>query len=129
MRQRLLSAVGWIALGLGFMTGVAYALGRLTHTTWVWWLVPITFALDAAYQVRARRRGETRPLSPSGLRVFRDPGAPIDIVASVVAAVIASWGAYGESRPALVIAGAFALFGRVFERGEEPAFKRENEPA
>ena len=111
------------------MTSVAYGLGRLTQTTWVWWLVPITFALDTLYQVRARRRGETRPLSPSGLRVFRDPGAPLDIVASIVGAVIATWGAFSENRPALVIAGAFALLGRVFERGEEPAFKREDEPA
>lgn len=111
------------------LAATAFGLGFLTGTAWVWWLAPLVFALDAFLLFRARARGEAPVLSPSGLRIFRDPGAPLYLVSSIVAAGVAAWGAYAENALAVVLAGAFAMLGRVFERGEEPAFKSDDTPA
>jgi hypothetical protein len=129
VNRRLLRAIGWVALCLAAMALVAYAFGRVTRTEWVWWLAPLTVALDGSLLFRAGVRGGAALLSLSELRMFRDLGAPIYLGASGVAAGVAAWGAYTGNRLALIVGAAVAILGRAFEHGEEPAFERNDEPA
>lgn len=128
MNRRVLRAVSSITLSLAVMGLVAYGFGRVTRTEWVWWLAPLTVALDALL-FRARGRGGAAPLSPSGLHVFRDPGAPIHLVSSVVATAVTAWAACTGNRLALIIGATFAVLAKAVERGEEPAFEHTNDPA
>jgi hypothetical protein len=126
VNRRLVRAIGSITLCLAAMGVVAYAFGHVTRTEWVWWLAPLTVALDGSLLFRAGVRGGAALLSPSELPVFRDLGVPLFLVSSGVAAGVAAWGAYTGNRLALIIGAAFAILGRAYERGEEPAFERNN---
>jgi hypothetical protein len=119
--QRVLRVVVSITLSLAVMGLIAYGFGRATHTEWVWWLAPLTVALDASFPFRARVHGSAALLSLSEIPILRDKGTPIFLASSVVAAVVAAWGAYTGNRFALIIGAAFAILGRAFECSEEPA--------
>jgi hypothetical protein len=108
-----------ITLCLAAMGVVAYAFGHVTRTEWVWWLAPLTVALDGSLPFRARARGGTALLSPAELPVIRDLGVPLYLVSSGVAIGAAAWGAYTGNRLALIVGAAFAILGREYARGEE----------
>lgn len=129
VNRRLLRAVGSIALCLAAMVVVAYAFGHVTRTEWVWWLAPLTVAVDGSLPFRGRGRGGAAVLSPLELPIFRDLGVPLYLVSSGVATALVAWSAYTGNRLALIIGAAFAILGREHERGEEPTFERDNEPA
>ena len=126
---RVLHAVVSITLSLAVMGLVAYAFGRVTHTEWIWWLAPLTVALEASLLFRAHVGGSAAVRSPWELRISRDPGASVYLASSVVAAAVAAWGAYTGNRLAVITAAAFAILGRAFDRVEDPALEQNNEPA
>ena len=117
VHQRVLHAVLSITLSLAVMVLVAYAFAEVTRTEWVWWLAPLTVALDGSLLFRARSPGGVALLSPSELQIFRDPGTPIYLVSCVVGAGVAAVGAYIGNREAIIIGAAFAILGTAFERG------------
>jgi hypothetical protein len=112
--HRVVRAVGSITLSLVVMGLVAYGFGRVTHTEWVWWLAPLAVGFDAIL-FRARALDSAALPSTSGPRICRDPGAPIYLVLSVLAAGVAAWAAYIGNRPVIIIGAAFAILGRAFD--------------
>ena len=123
MNRRLLRAIASITLSMAVMGLVAYGFGRLSRTAWVWWLAPLTVALEGSLLFRARGRGSAAVLSLSELSVFGDLGVPLYVVSSAVAAGVAAWAAYSGNRLVLIIGAACAIFGMAFERPDEPAFE------
>lgn len=117
MNRQLLRAIGSITLCLAAMGLIAYAFGRVTRTEWVWWLAPLTVALDGSLLFRAGVRGGDALLSLSELHIFRGPGASIYVASSGVAAGVAAWGAYTGNRLALFMGAAFAILARALESG------------
>ena len=87
----------------------AYAFGRWTSTEWVWWLAPITVAVDGSRLFRSRAYGSAVPLSVSELRLANDAVASIYMASSFVAAVVAAWGAYTGNRPAIILGAIVAI--------------------
>lgn len=116
VNRQVLRAILSITVSLAVMGLVAYAFGRVTRTEWVWWLAPLTVALDGSVLFRARIRGGAALLSPSELCIFRYPGIPVYLASSGVAAGVAAWGAYDGNRLALILGAAFAILARAFER-------------
>ena len=103
---------------------VAYALGRATRSEWVWWLAPLTVALDGSLLLRARLSdGRTRATSFEAPLVD-DLNVPMCFVWSIVVAGMAAAGAYTGNRPALITGAALAILGNALERGEEPALEQ-----
>ncbi|HJR66271.1 MAG TPA: hypothetical protein VJ802_07555 [Gemmatimonadaceae bacterium] len=99
----------------------AYAFGRVTRTEWVWWLAPITVAVDGSRLFRSRAYGSAVPLSVSELRLANDAVTSIYMASSFVAAGVAAWGAYTGNRPAIILGAIVAIVGRGLEREEDPA--------
>ena len=119
MNRRVLRAVLSITLNLAVMGLVAHALGRVTRTEWVWWLAPLTVALDGSFLFRARVSDSAALLSPSEPDIVSDAETSSHLVSYVVAAGVTIWGALTGNRPAIILGAAFAILGRAFERGEE----------
>jgi peptidoglycan/LPS O-acetylase OafA/YrhL len=116
VNRRALRAVVSITLGLAGMCLVAYAFGRVTRTAWVWWLAPLTVALDGSRLLRARVCGTGAILSSSGLPTSRDLGFSIYLVSSIVAAGVAAWGTYTSNRLAVIVGAVVAILGSELER-------------
>lgn len=100
---------------------VAYAFGRVTRTEWIWWLAPITVAIDGSRLFRSRAYGSDAPLSLSELRLANDAVTSVYMASSFVAAVVAAWGAYTGNRPAVILGAVVAIVGRALEPGEDTA--------
>ena len=100
-------------MGLG-----AYGFSRLTRTDWVWWLAPLTVALDGSLLFRAQAPGGPALFSIAELPLFRDSGVSSYLVSSLLTTGVAVWGVYTGNRLALLIGAAFAILGVGLERGE-----------
>lgn len=101
------------------MALVAYGVGRLTLTEWVWWLAPLTVAVDGSFLLRVRLSDSTALLSPLEVPVVADLGASGSLAAFTAAAGMAIWGAYSGSRLALIMGAALALLGNALQECEE----------
>ncbi len=108
-----------VTLGFAAMTLVAYAFGRATHSEWVWWLAPLTVAVEGTFLLRARVANGATMLSAWRTGTFADLEAPIYIASSVVAAGTAAFGAYVGNRPAVVIGAILAILWKALEHAGE----------
>ena len=108
-----------VTLGFAAMTLVAYAFGRATHSEWVWWLAPLTVAVEGTFLLRARVANSATMLSAWRTGTFADLEAPIYIASSVVAAGTAAFGAYVGNRPAVVIGAILAILWKALEHAGE----------
>ena len=108
-----------VTLGFAAMTLVAYAFGRATHSEWVWWLAPLTVAVEGHFLLRARGANSATILSAGRTGTFADLEAPIYIASSVVAAGTAALGAYVGNRPAVVIGAILAILWKALEHAGE----------
>jgi hypothetical protein len=113
--RRVLRVVISITLGLAVMGLVAYAVGRVMRTEWVWWLAPLTVVVDCSLLFGPRVSGSAALVSPRGPRTSPDSDTPLYLLSAVVAVGLAAWGAYVGNRPAIIIGAASAIFGRAFE--------------
>ena len=115
----MLLVVITVTLGFAAMTLVAYAFGRATHSEWVWWLAPLTVAVEGTFLLRARVANGATMLSVWRTGTFADLEAPIYIASSVVAAGTAAFGAYVGNRPAVVIGAILAILWKALEHAGE----------
>jgi hypothetical protein len=129
VNRRLVRVIGSVALCLGVMGVGAYAFGHATRSDWVWWLAPLTVALDGSLLLRAGARRGPALLSPSELPILRDLDVPLYLASSGVATGVTAWAAYTGNRLALLVGAAFAILGRAYQPGEEPTFEGSKEPA
>lgn len=123
MNRPLLRAVASITIGVTVMGVVAWLFGWMSRTAWVWWLAPLTVALEGSPMFRPGRRGDAAVLSPSELPVVGDVGVSTYFVSSGVAAGVAAWGAYTGNRVALIIGAACAILGTALQRSELLTFE------
>lgn len=115
LNRRFLRVVLAIIVGIAVMAVAASAFGHVTRTEWVWWLAPLTVAFDGSLLLRTPVRGNAPLFTPAELHLFRDRGAPIYLIACIVATGVAAWGACVGNRPAIIIGAAFAILGRALE--------------
>lgn len=120
----MLLVVITVTLGFAAMALVAYAFGRATHSEWVWWLAPLTVAVEGTFLLRARIANSATLLSAWRTRTFADLEASIYLASSVVAAGTAAFGAYVGNRPAVVIGAILAILWKALERAEESDAQR-----
>jgi hypothetical protein len=98
---------------------LAYALGRATRSEWVWWLAPLTVAVDGSLLLRPRLPERAAALSPLDSPVVADLDARILLMSSAAAAIMAAGGAFTGNRPAIVMGAALAILGKALEHAEE----------
>ena len=115
----MLRAVPSVTLGFAAMALVAYAFGRATRSEWVWWLAPLTVAVEGTFLLRARVADSAALLSAWRSRTFADLEAPLYIASSVVAAGTAALGAYTGNRLAIVIGAILVILWKALEHAEE----------
>ena len=101
------------------MALIAYAMGRVSRTDWVWWLAPLTVAVDGSILLRARVSDSAAFNSPLDDPLFVDLDPRIVLASSAAATVIAALGAFGGNRPVIVAGAVLAILGRTLERTEE----------
>jgi hypothetical protein len=119
----MLLVVITVTLGFAAMALVAYALGRVTCSEWVWWLAPLTVAVEGTFLLRARVANSAAILPAWGTHTFADLEAPIYLASSVVAAGTAAFGAYTGNRPAIVIGAILAILWKALERAENGTYR------
>jgi len=115
--SRVLRAVPSLTLGLAAMVLLAYAFGRLTRSDWVWWLAPLTVALDGGMLLRARPSDSVALFSSFDDLLGPDGGVPVYLASSIVTVGLAAAGAYSGNRPALIIGAALAILGNALDEG------------
>ena len=123
MNRPLLRALVSIAVGGTVMGVVAWVFSSMSRTAWVWWLAPLTVALEGSPLFRPARRGEAAVLSPSELPVVGDAGVSTYFVSCGVATSVAAWGAYTGNRFALIVGAACAILGTALQRSELLTFE------
>ena len=74
-----------IALALAVMAVVAYAFGHFTRSDWVWWLAPLTVALEGTRLLRADLRNSGAILSSPRDAIDADPEASVCIASCAMA--------------------------------------------
>ena len=99
------------------MALIAYAFGRVTRTEWVWWLAPLTVAVDGSFLLRARV-GDSAALSPFDDHLVADLDVRMLLTSSAAAAAMAAYGAFTGNRLAIVTGAALAIVGNALEHGE-----------
>ena len=123
MNRRLLRAIASITLGVTVMGLVAYGFSSVSRTGWVWWLAPLTVALEGSLLFRPGARASAVALVPSELPVIGDLGVSTYFVTSALAVGVAAWGAYTGNRVALIIGAGCAILGTAIERSQEPTLE------
>ena len=129
MSRRVLRAVPSLTLGLAAMVLLAYAFGRLTRSDWVWWLAPLTVALDGGMLLRARPSASVARYSPFDDLLGPDGGVPVYLASSIATVGLAAAGAYSGNRPALIIGAALAILGNALDRGGATELPDEHDAA
>ena len=117
MSRRVLRAVPSLTLGLAAMVLLAYAFGRLTRSDWVWWLAPLTVALDGSMLLRARPGEGVARFSSFDDLLGSDGAVPVYLASSIATVGLAAAGAYSGNRPALIIGAALAILGNALDQG------------
>lgn len=117
MSRRVLRAVPSLTIGLAAMVLLAYAVGRLTRSDWVWWLAPLTVALDGSMLLRARPSDSVALCSSFDDLLGPDGGVPVYLASSIATVGLAAAGAYSGNRPALIIGAALAILGNALDEG------------
>ena len=124
MNHRVLRAVPKVTLGLAAMALAAYALGRVTRSEWVWWLAPLTVALDGSLLLRARLSDGAKRATSFETPLVDDLNVPMCFAWSIAVAGMAAAGAYTGNRVALITGATLAILGNALEQGEEPALEQ-----
>lgn len=109
MNSRLVRALPSVTLGLAAMALVAYAFGRVTRTEWVWWLAPLTVAVEGSLLLGARLNDRAARLSPLDAH---DLDTCINLTSCLVSSGMAAWGAYTGNRLVIIIGAAIAILGK-----------------
>ena len=122
MKSRVVRALPSVTLGLAAMVLVAYGFGRVSRTEWVWWLAPLTVAVDGSLLLRARLGERAALRSPTDAC---DLEACINLTSCLVSSGIAAWGAYTGNRLAVMIGAAIAILGKSLDPDTD---EQPNEP-
>lgn len=117
MKSRVLRAVPWITFGFVAMALIAYALGRVTRTEWVWWLAPLTVAVDGSFLLRSHA-GNSAALSPLEDRPVADLDVRTLLTSSAAVAIMAACGAFTGNRLTIVTGAALAVVGNALEHAK-----------
>jgi hypothetical protein len=115
-------AVLSIALALAVMALGAYALGRLTSSDWVWWLAPLTVALEGARLIRPDFRDRTG-IASSADPLDADPDPSAYVTSCVMTTGMAVWGVCASNRWAILTGTAVAVVWNAFDWDEHPVLE------
>ena len=118
VKDRVVRAVPSITLVLAVMALVAYAFGHFTRSDWVWWLPPLTVALEGTRFIRADLRNGTAILSSSADSIDADP--EVYVASCAMATGMGVWGVYAGNRLAILIGTAVAVVLNTLDWGEQP---------
>jgi hypothetical protein len=117
VKSRVLRAVPWITFGFVAVGLIAYALGRVTRTEWVWWLAPLTVAVDGSILLRPHV-GHSAALSPLEDHLVADLDVRMLLTSSAAAAIMAAYGAFTGNRSAIITGAVLAIVGNALEHAD-----------
>lgn len=120
--ERVFRAAPSIASTFAVMAIVAYAFGRLSRTDWVWWLAPLTVALEGTRFIRADLGDGDAIFSSSTDSTDAESDTSLYVASCVIATGMAIWGAYAGSRVAIITATVGAVICATLDWAEQPAF-------
>jgi hypothetical protein len=117
----VLRAVPSITFGFVGMAVIAYALGRVSRTEWVWWLAPLTVAVDGCCMLRVGVGDGGTLASPLEKQVVTDLDARTFFASSAAATGMAGLGAFAGNRLAIITGAALTIVGTTLLYLEETA--------
>ncbi len=109
MKGRVFRAIPSVILALALLALVAYGLGHLTHSDWVWWLAPLTVALEGTRFIIAELRNGTETVSSFADAADADADASVYVASCAIATGMAVWGVYAGNRLAILTGTAVAV--------------------
>lgn len=118
--ERVFRAAPSIASTFAAMAIVAYAFGRLSRTDWVWWLAPLTVALEGTRFIRADLRNSEAAFASSADSTDAESETSLYVTSCAIATGMAIWGAYAGSRVAIITATAGAVICAALDWTEQP---------
>ena len=120
--ERVFRAASSIASTFAVMAIVAYAFGRLSRTDWVWWLAPLTVALEVTRFIRADLRDGGAIFASSTDSTDSESETSLYVTSCAIATGMAIWGAYAGSRVAIITATAGAVICAGLDWAGQPVF-------
>jgi hypothetical protein len=109
VKGRVFRAIPSVMLALALLALVAYGLGHLTHSDWVWWLAPLTVALEGTRFIIAELRNGTETVSSFADAADADADASVYVASCAIATGMAVWGVYAGNRLAILTGTAVAV--------------------
>ncbi len=109
MKGRVFRAIPSVMLALALLALVAYGLGHLTHSDWVWWLAPLTVALEGTRFISAELHNGAETVSSFADAADADADASVYVASCAIATGMAVWGVYAGNRLAILTGTAVAV--------------------
>jgi hypothetical protein len=100
------------------MALIAHTIGQATQTEWVWWLAPLTVAVNGIALLRAGVGDDTGALSPFDDHLVAELDPRVVVASSAVVTAMAAYGAFTGNRMAIVTGAVLAMVGTALEQAE-----------
>jgi hypothetical protein len=117
----VLRAVPSITFGFVGMVVIAYALGRASRTEWVWWLAPLTVAVEGCCMLRVGIGDGGTHASSLESHLVTSLDARTFFASSAAATGMSALGAFAGNRVAIVTGAALTIIGTTLVYLEEGA--------